>query len=117
MKKTINALVAFMFISSVCFAQPVSSVNSPGPRPAGKIEIFTGKIIYVSLADPAKKTKTRIGIQDEKGEQHSFLVASRTEIYDKSGKQIAVDKIAKGDKVAVEYKFDSIKAKSIKIIP
>ena len=117
MKRTIALLFALMLVSSVCFSQPVSSVNSPGPRPAGKTEIFSGEVMYISLANPVKGTKTQIGVKDAQGEQHSFIVNDKTVIYDKAGKNIALDKIVKGNKVAIEYKFDSTKAKTIKLAP
>jgi len=39
-----------------------------------------------------------------------------TTIYDKTGKKTDLSGIINGNRIAIEYKFDSIKAKSIKLL-
>jgi len=116
MKQIPFALAALIFASSLCFAQPVSSLNIQVVSKPGEIYTFTGKVLYLSLADAVKGTKTEIGVEDEKGQKYGFTVNFWTAIYDKTGKRIDPDGIGKGNKVVIEYKFDSIKAKSIKLL-
>lgn len=127
MKRIILAVSALIFTSSLCFAQQASTpVSKPAQSVSdlanqitpkqGEIMTFVGKVAILSLADVKKGTKTQISIEDEKGQYKGFVVKSSTAIYDKTGKRIGFSSITKGQKVVIEYKYGSFKARSIKLV-
>ncbi len=113
MKKTLFMLLALMFISTVCFAQPpaapVAPVQAPITPPAQmppkmvEIKTATGAVDFVSAGDPAKNTKPEIVITDETGNKTSFAIKTTATIYDAAGKSIGFDSITKGEKVRIRY--------------
>jgi len=118
MKKILLALLAFTFASSFCFAQQVSApVSQVAPKPV-ETKTFTGKVESVSLADSTKGIKSEIVAVDEKGQKLTFAVRTTATITDKDGKSITLGKIAKDNKVVIEYttKKDTNRAKSIKVV-
>ena len=99
MKKILLVLFAFMFLSSLCFAESGKKVVTK------HIEhnTITGKIVSVSLGDQAKGTKSEIVVLTKKGIKITFTVPPSATISDKDEKNPTLDKIAKADKVIVKY--------------
>jgi hypothetical protein len=106
MKKIIFSLLAFLFVSSLCFAQPVAQPTAPAGYPIAKpveIKTVTGQVDSVVIADPAKKTMSEIVVVNEKGQKLSFTVRLSTAIFTKEGKEITLSEIKKDSKVTIEY--------------
>jgi hypothetical protein len=86
-----------------CIAQ---GVKLPAPATAAKgpeIKTVVGKVASVTVADPAKATKSEIVVTEENGKTITFLVKTTTTIYDTDLKAIVLDKITKDQKVRVKY--------------
>jgi len=120
MKKILLAILAITFVSSLCFAagQSTTPANKVVSNPV-VVKTFKGKVESVILGDPAKKTRSEISVADEKGQKLSFVVRAKVDISGKDGKATTLDKLAKGDKVVVEYTTTSKgthKANSIKLV-
>jgi len=68
--------------------------------------MVTGDVQSVTLADPAKGTKSEIVVADKSGvepREYTFLVKTTTTIYDAEWKPLTLDKIAAGTGVKVRY--------------
>ena len=120
MKKILLALIVVTFASSLCFAQqPTASVSQTASKSV-VTKTFKGKVDSVSIGDPTKKIPSKIVVVDDKGQKLSFTVrTTTTDITDKGGKATTLGKMAKDDKVAIEYittQKGTNKAKSIKVL-
>ena len=124
MKKITFSLSAFLFVTSLCFAQqaqaPVSqpTVSQTAQAPV-ETKTFIGKVESVSIGDAAKGTTSEIVVVDDKGQKLSFGVKTYTQITAKDGKALTLSNIMKDNKVAVEYttsKMGIHKAQSIKLV-
>jgi len=96
---------------------PTAPVIQTAPKPV-ETKTFTGKVESISLADSTKGIKSEIVVVDEKGQKLTFTVRTTATIADKDGKSITLGKIAKDNKVVIEYttKKDTNRAKSIKLV-
>ena len=120
MKKILFTLLAVAFVNSLCFAagQSTAPVTKAVSNPV-VVKTFKGEIASVTIGDPAKKTRSEISVVDEKGQKLSFVVRAKVDISGKDGKATTLDKVAKGDKVVVEYTTTpkgTRKANSIKLV-
>jgi len=105
MKKTLLLVFLILFTTSLSFAQ---QPQAPAPvKPVitvpAEIKSLTGKVDSVSLADPAKGTKSEIVVVDDKGAKCTLLLKATTTLYDANWKAITLDKIQKNDRVSVKY--------------
>ena len=97
---------------SPCLAQqpaaPVTPKSTPQAVVTKAVETKTviGEVKSVTLADPAKETKSEIVVVDKsktEPKEYTFLVKSTTTIYDVDWKATTLDKIANGQTVKVKY--------------
>jgi len=129
MKKIIFSLFAFLFVSSLCFAQqaqvPVSQapVSQPTVSQTAQAPVenkaLTGKVDSVTIGDATKGIKSEIVVVDDKGQKLSFVVKSGTPITDKDAKTVALSDIKKDNKVTVAYTTSEMgthEAQSIKLV-
>jgi hypothetical protein len=65
---------------------------------------FIGAVDSVTMADPAKGTKSEIVVVNKANTKMSFLVVATTTLYNAKGETIGLDKIVKGNEVNVKYK-------------
>jgi hypothetical protein len=68
-----------------------------------EVKTFTGKIDSVSLADPAKGTKSEITVIDRSNKKISFIVTSTTTIYGARSAPATLNNMKKDDKVKIKY--------------
>jgi len=94
MKKAFVLALATILMSTACFA----AAGHKAVYKAAK-----GSVVAVTLADPAKGTKSEVTVADEKSSEKTFLVKSTTTLWSKEFKAISLDKINPGDKVKVKY--------------
>ncbi len=110
MKKIVTALLVFAVAGAgaLCFAQPVVATAQTAPAaPIAANEtgpkMIAGKIDTVTIADPAKGTKSEVIVADEAGTKTAVLVKATTTIYDVDWKPLTLDKLAKDQRVKVKY--------------
>ncbi len=124
MKKTIFSLLAFLFVTSLCFAQqaqtPVSqpAVSKTAQAPIEK-KTLSGKVDSITIGDVKKGTKSELIVVADNGQKLSFAIKSGTPIIDKGTKILNLSELKKDDKVIVEYtaKANGInRAQSVKIV-
>jgi hypothetical protein len=90
--------------------------QAPAKKPVGTT--FIGTVDSVTMADPAKSTKSEIVVVNKANITMSFLVVATTTLYNAKGETIGLDKIVKGNEVNVEYKTTAegaYEAASIKV--
>ena len=111
MKKLTLTMVMLSLLSSVCFAQLVSSPAAPvapavaeAKKDAATIPTseITGKIKSVSMADAAKGTPASIVIIDSMGKEAALTVLPSTLIV-KEGKKTTLDEVTQNASVRVKY--------------
>ncbi|MGA2775782.1 MAG: hypothetical protein ABSE81_06980 [Candidatus Omnitrophota bacterium] len=119
MKKTLLVVLAFTFVSSLCFAQqPTAPVSQAAPKSV-ETKSFVGKIDTIILADAVKGTHSAIAVVDEKGQKMNFTVKISTVISAKDGKKLTFSELKKDNKVIVEYittEKGTNRAQSIKLV-
>jgi len=110
MNKMIAVFLVMVFAGAgvSCFAQQNAPVSQPAPavQAAAKpvdVKTVIGKIQSVSIADPAKGTKSEIILSDETGVKTAVLVKETTTIYDVDWKPLGFGKLAKDEKAKVKY--------------
>jgi hypothetical protein len=64
---------------------------------------MTGKVKTVTIAAPAKGTKSEVTVIDEKSAEKTFLVKATTTVYGTDFKAITFDKLKVDDKVKIKY--------------
>lgn len=120
MKKMLLAVLAIIFVSSLCFAQNATApVSKPSPVASIETKNITAKVDSVTIGDVAKGTKSELVVVDDNGQKLSFQVKNGTPITNKDGMTIALSDIKKDSKVAVEYTIKANgtnKAQSIKVV-
>jgi len=94
MKKIIILALTFIFASTMSFAATKNKAAT---------KALTGTVKTVTVADPAKGTKSEVTVIDEKAVENTFLVKSTTTLYGSDFKPIGSDKIKADDKVKVKY--------------
>jgi hypothetical protein len=72
--------------------------------PAQKPDKFIGTVESVTLADTVQGTKSEIVVVNKTNTKMSFLVITTTTLYNAKGETIGLEKILKGNEVAVNYK-------------
>jgi hypothetical protein len=80
---------------------------------------FIGTVDSVTMADPAKGTKSEIVVVNKANTKMSFLVVATTTLYNAKGETIGLDKIVKGNEVNVKYQTTTAgvyEALSVKVI-
>jgi hypothetical protein len=95
-------LVLVLGLAAMTSAQQSATAASQKHHAASG-KVFKGTVDAVTLADPAKGTKSEITVVDAQKKSLVFLVKSTTTLYDVSGTAITLDKIIKGNKVRVRY--------------
>jgi hypothetical protein len=81
---------------------------------------FIGTVDSVTMADPAKGTKSEIVVVNKAIPKMSFLVVATTTLYNAKGETIGLTKIVKGNEVNVKYKttvsgvYEAVSVKVIK---
>jgi len=107
MRSLLLAICLLSLVVLPCFAQQPTAPVTPKPTTqTPETKTLTGEVKSVTLADPAKGTKSEIVVVDKSGtepKEYTFLVKSTTTIYDADWKAISLDKIAKDEKVRVKY--------------
>jgi len=119
MKKITFSLFAFLFVSSLCFAQQASAPASQTAQTPVETKTFTGKVDSVSIGDATKGTKSELVVVANNGQKLSFVVKSGTPVTDKDAKTVSLSDIKKDNRVTVEYtisKMGTHKAQSIKLV-
>jgi len=97
MKNTFFTLIAIFGLSTVSFAQQLSTEKVVFKTCKGKIE-------SISVANPKIGTLAEITVLDDKGERIKFVVKPGTSVSDEDNKIPSLDKIGKEDTVVIEYK-------------
>jgi hypothetical protein len=75
----------------------------PGTTVTNTRSTIIGTVDSVTMADPAKGTKSEIVVVNTANTKMSFLVVATTTLYNAKGETIGLDKIVKGNEVNVEY--------------
>ena len=119
MKKITFLVFAFLFVSSLCFAQQVAAPVSQAAQIPVETKTFTGKVDSITIGDIAQGIKSELVVVADAGQKLSFVVKSGTPITDKDKKMVALSDLKKENKVVVEYtmsKMGAHKAQSIKLV-
>jgi hypothetical protein len=80
---------------------------------------FIGTVDSVTIADPAKGTKSEIVAVNKAITKMSFLIVATTTLYNAKGETIGLAKIVKGNEINVKYKTTAEgvhQAVSVKVI-
>jgi hypothetical protein len=102
-KKTVIIFILSLSCAAVCSAGETSlPVIISKPR-SESVEMLTGKVISVSVADSTKGMRSEIIIAGEGGRQRVLVVKATTTIYDAAWKAIDLDTLQKNDRVKVKY--------------
>jgi hypothetical protein len=118
MKKPIIIMVSLLFL---CFAATysIAKVNTQAAKKPAQHKTFIGTVESVTMADPAKGTKSELVVTNEAKNTMTFQILSTTTIHDAQGKPTTLDKCKAGDKVTVTYSTTAAgvhEASSIKIM-
>jgi len=125
MKRIYLAALMVCVAGSVCFAQQAAKtvatktvVPVASQKPAASALMVMGTLDSVSVADPAKGTKSEIVVIDPAGKSGTVVLTPVTVIHDKDMKIIAADKLVKGAKVEVQFvqAAGMLEALSVKIV-
>lgn len=112
MKKIVMVVLALAFISSIAFAQ---TATEPAKTPAQKASDFVGKVVSVTVAEPAKGiTAGTVTVVDETGKASTFTVKATAKIIGHTMDVITLNKLKIGDKIKVEQAEGE--AQSIKVV-
>ena len=99
MKKIVIILLAVVFMGSAVFAQTPQEKKTP----AEKATIVVGKVVNVTVAEPAKGiTAGAITVADETGKATTFTVKSTAKILTHALNIITLDKLKIGEKVKIK---------------
>ena len=101
MKKSLSILVGVLMVLGLISFSLAQGTQAPAKNPGRAT--FIGTVDSVTMADPAKGTKSEIVVVNEANTKMSFLVVARTILYNAKGETIGLDKIVKGNAVNVEY--------------
>lgn len=95
-------LAVLLGLAAVIMAQQTAKPASPQHHASSR-KVFRGTVQSVTLADPAKGTKSEIAVADAQKKTLVFLVKSTTTLYDATGNAITLDKIVKGNTAKIRY--------------
>ena len=112
MKKIVMIMLALVFVSSVSFAQAGDAVKAT----AKTTKAVVGKVVKVTVADPAKGVKTgAVTVADAVGKTTTYTVNSTAKILGTSLDVITLNKLKIGDKISIAP-TEKNEAKSIKVV-
>lgn len=97
MKKSLSVLVGVLMVLGLISFSLAQGTQAPA-------KTFIGTVDSVTMADPAKGTKSEIVVVNKANAKMNFLVVAMTTLYNAKGETIGLDKIVKGNEVNVEYK-------------
>jgi hypothetical protein len=103
MKKSLSILVGVLMVLGLISFSLAQKTQAPAKKPAVPMT-FIGTVASVTMADPAKGTKSEIVVVNKANTKMSFLVVATTTLYNAKGETIDLDKIVKGNEVNVKYK-------------
>ena len=113
MKKTVIILLALAFIGSISYAQTAVTEK---PTAAQQAKVFVGKVVNVTIADPAKGiAEGAVTVADETGKATTFTVKSTAKILGHAMDVITLDKLKIGDKIKIK-EAGANEARSIKVV-
>jgi len=101
MKKSLSILLGALMVLGLISFSLAQGTQAPAKNPVPTT--FIGTIDSVTMADPAKGTKSEIVVVNTANTKMSFLVIATTTLYNAKGETIGLDKIVKGNEVNVEY--------------
>jgi len=108
MKKVLGILIVLVFVGSICFAQETVK-TLPVPTKSSSVASVTktivGKVVSVTVADPAKGIANGIvSIVDVTGKTANYTVGSAAKVFDTALNTITLNQLKVGDKVKVKGK-------------
>ncbi len=108
MKRILAVLFIVMLTGGLCFAQEANKAAAAPAQPAVSMKAVETKTLIgttesVTIADPAKGTKSGISVVDDTGKKVDFLVKDTTTIYDSQWLPTTLSQIVKSIKVKVRY--------------
>lgn len=77
--------------------------ENPVSHDSTKIDIVSGKVEKIILADPVKGIKSEVTVVTPDNAKVAVLVETNTTIYDTELKAIGLDKVKDGDAVKIKY--------------
>ena len=101
MKKSLSVLLGALMVLGLISFSLAQGTQVPAKKPVRAT--FIGTVDSVTMADPAKGTKSEIVVVNKANTRMSFLVVATTTLYNANGETIGLDKIVKGNEVNVEY--------------
>ena len=114
MKKTVIILLALAFIGSIAYAAETAVTEKP--TIAEQAKTFVGKVVNVTVADPAKGiTEGTVTVADETGKATTFTVKATAKILGHALDVITLDKLKIGDKIKIKEAGEN-EARSIKVV-
>jgi hypothetical protein len=119
MKKILFTLLLMSFVGSLCFAQQPTAPASQSTAKIAETKTFTGKVDFIIVADPVKRTRSELTVANDNGQKMLFRVSDATHVIDKNGRTAAFAKITTNNKVVIEYittKAGNNRAQSIKVV-
>ncbi|MBE3111897.1 MAG: hypothetical protein IMZ46_15570 [Acidobacteria bacterium] len=93
-----------VLFAALLSAAPFYAEQAQNTPNLGAAATFIGTVDSVTMADPAKGTKSEIVVVNKANITMNFLVVATTTFYNAKGETIGLDKIVKGNEVNVEYK-------------
>jgi len=121
MKRVLAFALVALLAGSVCVAQEAAQSEDQGPVVAAieRTEQIVGKIVKVTVADPAKEvTAGTVQVADSMGNTTSVTVGSTAKIVDSALNAITLGQLKAGDTVKVETqktKEGTTEAKAISV--
>ena len=113
MKKIAVVLLVLIVMGSVSFAQAAAEGEK---SVAEKAQTVVGKILSVTLIDPAKGiTSGAVTVANDMGEVATYTVESTAKILGDTLDVITLDQLKVGEKIQID-KSEANEAKSIKVI-
>jgi hypothetical protein len=117
MKKSLSVLLGVLMVLGLISLSLAQKTQAPVKQP--NYMAFMGAVDSVTMADPAKGTKSQVVVVNKANIKMSFLVVATTTLYGAKGETIGLAKIVKGNEVNVRYKTTVAgvyEAVSIKVI-
>lgn len=102
MKKILSLAAAFLFVSTVCFAQPAPT--APMKSMTAEVSYVSGKVLSIIPADAAKGTKMEITLTDAAGKEVKVMVGESVIVFDKDGNKTTMDMVVMDKDITVKCK-------------
>jgi Cu/Ag efflux protein CusF len=124
MKKILLLAITFLFIGFSCFAKTAAQPEDTDSQSANEdktftgTQIFTGKVISISLEDNIEKSKSELAVTNAGGQTMRFTVNTNITTYDKDGNPSTLAAIKEDDRVNIIYsvKNDKNKVQFIRVV-